>query len=126
MGSGVPVYVVGEEIVATVLQPRESVPQPIEMPLVPTERCLDLVGELGLTFAECQFIVTPEGPIYCLDVISAPGFGCCPQEVQQQIVCRLVEYLSKMRSLSRHDSLDGPDGRSGARERLCETRSTQR
>ena len=91
MGSGVPVYVVGEEIVATVLQPRESVPQPIEMPLVPTERCLDLVGELGLTFAECQFIVTPEGPIYCLDVSSAPGFWCCPQEIQQQIVYRLVE-----------------------------------
>ena len=125
-GQRVTVYVVGEEIVATVLQPREGVPQRIEMPLVPAERCLDLVADLGLMFAECQFVLTPEGPIYCLDVSSAPVFECCPQEVQQQIVCRLVEYLSKMRSLSRHDSLDGPDGRSGAGERLCETRSPQR
>ena len=125
-GQWVTVYVVGEAIVATVLQPSEDVPQRMEMPLVPAERCLDLVGALGLTFAECQFIVTSEGSIYCLDVSSAPAFWCCPQEVQQQIVCRLVEYLSEMRSLSRHDSLDGPDGRSSARERLCETRSPQR
>ena len=125
-GQRVTVYVVGEEIVATVLQPSEDVPQRMELPLVPAERCLGLVGDLGLTFAECQFIVTPDGSIYCLDVSSAPGFWCCPQEVQQQIVCRLVEYLSKMGSLSRHDSLDGSDGRPGARERLCETRSPQR
>lgn len=122
----VTVYVVGEEVVATVLQPSEDVTQRIEMPSVLSKRCLGLVGDLGLTFAECQFIVTPEGPIYCLDVSSAPGFWCCPQEVQPQIVCRLVEYLSKMRSLSRHDSPNGPNGRPSARERLCETRSPQR
>jgi len=125
-GQRVTVYIVGEEIVATVLQPSEDVPQRMELPLVPAERCLGLVGDLGLTFAECQFIVTPEGQIYCLDVSSAPSYWHCPQEVQQRIVCRLVEYLSEMRSLPRHDSLDGPDGRSSARERLCETRSPQR
>lgn len=125
-GQRVTVYVVGEEVVATVLQPSEDVTQRIEMPSVLSKDCLGLVGDLGLTFAECQFIVTPEGPIYCLDVSSAPGFWCCPQEVQPQIVCRLVEYLSKMRSLSRHDSPNGPDGRPSARERLCETRSPQR
>lgn len=125
-GQRVTVYVVGEEIVATVLQPSEDVPQRMEMSSVSSERCLGLVGDLGLTFAECRFIVTPEGQTYCLDVSSAPAFWCCPQEVQQQIVCRLVEYLSEMRSLSRHDSLDGSDSRSGARERLCETRSPQR
>ncbi|MEO8339754.1 MAG: hypothetical protein ABI604_08535 [Nitrospirota bacterium] len=125
-GQRVTVYVVGEEIVATVLQPSADVPQRMEMPLVPVERCLGLIGDLGLTFAECQFIVTTEGPIYCLDVSSAPEFRCCPQEVQPQIVCRLVEYLSEVRSLSLHDSLDGSDRRSSARECLCETRSPQR
>ena len=125
-GQRVTVYVVGEEVVATVLQPSEDVTQRIEMPSVLSKRCLGLVGDLGLTFAECQFIVTPEGPIYCLDVSSAPGFWCCPHEVQPQIVCHLVEYLSEMRSLSRHDSLNGLDDRPSARERLCETRSPQR
>lgn len=124
-GQRVTVYVVGEEIVATVLQPSEDLPQRVEMPSVSSERCLGLVGDLGLTFAECQFILTPEGPIYCLDVSSAPSFWHCPQEVQQQIVCRLVDYLFEVRSLSRHDSLDGPDGRSSARECLCETRSQE-
>jgi hypothetical protein len=124
-GQRVKVYVVGEELVANVLQPSEDVPQWMEMSSVPAERCLGFVGDLGLTFAECQFIVTPEGPIYCLDVSSVPSFWHCPQEVQQQIVCRLADYLSKRRSLSRHDSLDGPDGRSSARERLCETRSPE-
>lgn len=125
-GQRVTMYVVGEEIVATVLQPNEGLPQRMEMPSVSSERCLGFVGALGLTFAECQFIVTPEGPIYCLDVSSAPGFWHCPQEVQQWIVCRLVDHLSETRSLSLHDSLDGPDGRSSARERLCETRSPKR
>jgi hypothetical protein len=125
-GQRVTMYVVGEEIVATVLQPSEDLPKQMEMPSVLSERCLGLVDDLGLTFAECQFIVTPEGPIYCLDVSNVPSFWHCPQEVQQQIVCRLVDYLSEMRSLSLHDSLDGPDGRSSARERLCETRSPQR
>jgi hypothetical protein len=125
-GQRVTVYVVGEEIVATVLQPGEDLPQRMEMPSVPSERCLGLVGALGLTFAECQFIVTPEGPIYCLDVSSAPSFWHCPQEVQQWIVCRLVDHLSETRSLPLHDSLDGPDGRSSARERLCEARSQKR
>jgi hypothetical protein len=125
-GQRVTVYVVGAEIVATVLQPGEDLPQRMEMLSILSERCLGLVGDLGLTFAECQFIVTPEGPIYCLDVSSVPSFWHCPQEVQQQIVCRLVDYLFEMRSLSLHDSLDGPDGRSSARERLCETRSTER
>jgi len=125
-GQRVMVYVVGEEIVATVLQPGEDLPQRMEVPSVSSERWLGLVGDLGLTFAECQFIVTPEGSIYCLDVSSAPSFWHCPQEVQHQIVCRLVEYLSEMRSLSPHDSLDGPNGRSSACERLCETRSPKR
>ncbi len=125
-GQRVTVYVVGAEVVATVLQPGEDVSQRMEMSSISPERCLSFMGDLGLTFAECQFIVTPEGSIYCLDVSSAPGFWCCPQEIQQQIVCRLVEYLSEMRSLSRHDSLDGPDGRSSACERLCETRSPKR
>ena len=126
-GQRVAVYVVGEEVVATVLlQPSEDVTQRIEMPSVLSKRCLGLVGDLGLTFAECQFIVTPEGQTYCLDVSSAPSIWHCPQEVQQRIVCRLVEYLSEKRSLSRHDSLDGPDGRSSACERLCETRSPKR
>jgi hypothetical protein len=125
-GQRVTVYVVREEVVATVLQPSEDVTQRIEMPSVLSKRCLGLVGDVGLTFAECQFIVTPEGPIYCLDVSRAPGFWCCPHEVQGQIVSRLVEYLSEMRSLSRHDSLNGPDGRPSARKHLCETRSPQR
>ena len=125
-GQRVTVYVVGEEIVATVVQPGEDLPQRMEMPSVLSERCVGLVGDVGLTFAECQFIVTPEGSIYCLNVSSAPGFWCCPHEVQAQIVCRLVEYLSEMRSRSRHDSLNGPDGRPSAREHLCQTRSPQR
>ena len=125
-GQRVTMYVVGEEIAATILQPGEGLPQQMEMSSVPSERCLGFVGALGLTFAECQFIVTPEGPIYCLDASSAPGFWHCPQEVQQWIVRRLVDHLSETRSLSLHDSLDGPDGRSNSRERLCETRSPKR
>lgn len=125
-GQRVTVYIVGKEIVATVLQPGEDLPQRMEMPSVPSAGCLGLVGDLGLTFAECQFIVTPEGPIYCLDVSSAPSFWHCPQEIQQWIVGRLVDHLSEKRSLSLHDSLDGSDGRSSACERLCETRSQER
>lgn len=125
-GQRVTMYVVGEEVVATVLQPSEDLLQRMELPSVLAACCLGLVGDLGLTFVECQFIVTPEGAIYCLDVSSAPSYWHCPQEVQQQIVCRLVDYLSEMRSLSRHDSLDGPDGRSSARECLCEARSPER
>jgi hypothetical protein len=125
-GQRVTMYVVGEEIVATVLQPREDLPQRIELQSVLAERCLSLVGDLELTFAECQFIVTPKGAVYCLDVSSSPSYWYCPQEVQQRIVCRLADYLSEMRSLSLHDSLDGTDGRSSACQRLCETRSPQR
>ena len=44
-GSGLTVYVVGEEVVATVLQPSEDVPQRMEMPSVLSERCLGLVGD---------------------------------------------------------------------------------
>jgi hypothetical protein len=111
-GQRVTVYVVGEEIVATVLQPSQDLPWRMEMPSVPPERCLGLVGDLGLTFAECQFIVTAEGQIYCLDVSSAPSYWHCPQEVQPQIVCRLVVYLSEQRSLPLHDSIAGADSRS--------------
>ena len=114
-GQRVTVYVVGEEIVATVLQPGEELQQRMEMPLVSSERCLGFVGDLGLTFAECQFIVTPEGPIYCLDVSSAPSYWHCPQEVQPKIVCRLAVYLSEQRSLPLHDSLVGADSRSHTR-----------
>lgn len=92
-GQRVTMYVVGKEIVATVLPPNRSVPQSIEMADVLSDRCLGLVAALGLTFAECQFIVAPEGAIYCLDVSSAPEFLCCPQEVRSQVVRRLVEHL---------------------------------
>ena len=125
-GQRVTVYVVGEEIVATVLQPSEDLSQHMEMLSVPSESCLGLVGDLGLTFAECQLVVTSEGRIYCLDVSEAPSYWHCPQEIQQQIVCRLADYLSEQRSLSIHDSLDGADGRSGARKCLCQTRSPER
>jgi hypothetical protein len=114
-GQRVTVYVVGEEIVATVLQPSEDLSQRMEMSSIPSERCLSLVGDLGLTFAECHLVVTSEGRIYCLDVSGAPSYWHCPQETQQQIVCRLADYLSEQRSLSIHDSLDGADGRSHTR-----------
>lgn len=125
-GQRVTVYVVGEEIVASVLQPSEDLSQRMEMLSVPSERCLGLVCNLGLTFAECQLVVTSEGRIYCLDVSGAPSYWHCPQEIQQQIVCRLADYLSEQRSLSIHDSLIGAHGRSGARQCLCQTSIQER
>ncbi|RPH80507.1 MAG: hypothetical protein EHM80_05040 [Nitrospiraceae bacterium] len=125
-GQRLTVFVVGDDAVATVVHAGDRSELSSDVPAFPTHDCLGLVREMGLTFAECQFIVTPEGQTYCLDVSSAPSIWHCPQEVQQRIVFRLVEYLSEMRSLSRHDSLDGPDGRSSTCERLCETRSSQR
>lgn len=118
-GQRITVYVVGGNAAATVVHANEHLEQSIELPSLPIQQCLSLVRALGLTFAECHLTLIPDGQIYCLDVSSAPGFWCCPQEVQQQIVCRLVDYLSEMRSLSLHDSLDGTDGRSSACERLC-------
>lgn len=117
-GQRVTVYAAGHDVAATVVQPNEAPGRNVDLPFLPTDRCRSLVRALGLTFAECQFVITPEGRAYCLDVSGAPNYWRCPQEVQQEIVRRLVEHLSEMRSLSIHDSLDGADGRSGAGERL--------
>jgi hypothetical protein len=125
-GQRITVYVAGDDAVATVLHPNDHSADSTDLPALPTQTCLDFVRALGLAFAECQFVVTPEGLTYCLDVSGAPSYWHCPQEIQRQIVCRLADYLSETRSLSLHDSLDGPDGRSCARERLCETRSQER
>ncbi len=125
-GQPVTVYVAGNHVAATIVQTDASLSQCGMLSSWPTAQCLALVRALGLTFAECRLIVAPEGRIYCLDVSGAPGFWRCPQDVQHQIVYRLAEHLSEQRSLPVHDSLDGDDGRSGARERLCETGSPER
>jgi hypothetical protein len=112
------VYVVGDDVVATVVHAGGQSEVSRDVPAFPIPECLGLVREMGLTFAECRFIVTPEAQTYCLDVSGAPSIWHCPQDVQRQIVSRLAEYLSKERSLPLHDSLDGAYGRSGAGERL--------
>ena len=124
-GQQATVYVAGEEVVATVLRPSEAVPQPMEVRSAHTAQCLGLVRALGLTFAECQIVINSNG-VSCLDISSAPNFWRCPQDAQQQIVEHLLEHLSKLRSLSHHDSSHGADGRSSARERVCPTRSPER
>jgi hypothetical protein len=125
-GQQATVYVAGEEVVATVLRPSEAVPQPMEVLSAHAAQCLGLVRALGLSFAECQIVINPDGGIACLDISSAPNFWRCPQDAQQQIVEHLLEHLSELRSLSHHDSSHGADGRSSARERVRPTRSPER
>ncbi len=125
-GQQATVYVAGEQVVATVLRPGEAMAQPMEVLSAHAAQCLALVRALGLAFAECQIVINSDGGIYCLDVSTAPNFWRCPQDAQQQIVAHLLEHLSERRSLSHHDSFNGADGRSGARERLRPTRSPER
>ncbi|SPP66703.1 hypothetical protein [Nitrospira lenta] len=126
LGQQATVYVVGEHVAATVLRPGEAVSKPMEVLSAHATQCLRLVRALGLVFAECQIVITPDGDSYCLDVSSAPNFWRCPQDAQQQIVAHLFEHLSERRSLSQHDSSHGADGRSSTRERLRPTRSPER
>jgi hypothetical protein len=125
-GQWITVYVVGEEAAATIVQTGESQQRSADLPPLPTNECVALVRALGLAFAECQLIVTPEGRRYCLDVSGAPNYWRCTHEVQQQIVNRLADCLSEPRSLLFHDSLDGADGGSGASQRLCKTGGPER
>lgn len=125
-GQRITVYVVGDNAAATIVQADESQDRTADFPPLPTQQCVSLVQALGLTFAECQLIVTPEGRSYCLDVSGAPSYWRCPQQVQQQIVGRLADHLSEARSLPFHDSLDGADGGPGARQRLCPAGSPER
>ncbi|MCC6140667.1 MAG: hypothetical protein IT389_08630 [Nitrospira sp.] len=115
-GQQATVYVAGERAVATVLRSGEAVSQPVEVRSSHTARCRDLARALGLTFAECQIVIGPSGEIWCLDISGTPNFWRCPQDVQQQMVEQLLEYLSEQRSLAQHDSSHGTDGRSSARE----------
>ncbi|HEY6084159.1 MAG TPA: hypothetical protein VIU63_02120 [Nitrospira sp.] len=117
-GQRITVYVAGDEATGTILQCSDAPGRMTGVPSLPTQQCVNLVRALGLTFAECQIIVTPDGHNYCLDVSSAPAFWRCPKEIQQQIVRHLANYLSERRSLPLHGSFDGGDGRPGARERL--------
>ncbi len=125
-GQQATVYVAGEQVVATVLRPSEAVPQRMEVLSTHAAPCLGLVRALGLSFAECQLVISPDGRMYCLDISSAPNFWRCPQDAQQQIVAHLLEHLSELRSLSHHDSSHGADGRSSARECVRPTRSPER
>lgn len=125
-GQQATVYVAGEQVVATVLRPSGSVPQPMEVLSAHAAQCLGLVTALGLTFAECQIVINPDGGVHCLDISSAPNFWRCPQDAQQQIVEHLRQHLSELRNLSHHDSPKGADGRFNARERVRPTRSPER
>lgn len=125
-GQRLTVYIVGDEAVATVVQGDEQVRQIGPVPSMPTSRCLRLVRDLGLTFAECQVVVTSDGQVYCLDVVGTPNIWVCPQDVQQHIVSKLADYLSEERSLPFHDSVDGADGRPGVGQRLCPAGSQKR
>ncbi len=117
-GQQVTVYVAGREVAATVVQANESKQMNRDLPFLPTEQGLTLARGLGLDFAECRFVVAPDGRVYCMDVSSSPNYWRCPQHVQQEIVSRLIQHLSETRSVSVHDSVVGADGRSGAGERL--------
>ena len=119
-GQRVTVYVAGGEVAATIVRADTAQTASADMPFLPIQQCRELVQSLGLAFAECQLIVTREGPVYCLDVSAAPSFWRCPQEVQQQIVHMLAGYLSEPRSVPLHDSFDGTDGGSGVGQPLCE------
>jgi len=125
-GQQATVYVAGEQVVATVLRPGKPVPQPMEVLSAHAAQCLGLVRALRLTFAECQIVINSDGGVHCLDISSAPNFWRCPQDAQQQIVAHLLEHLSERRGFSQHDSFNGADGRSSARERVRPTRSPER
>ncbi len=117
-GQRITAYVAGGRVVATVVQSDGRKSEAAELPFLPTEQFGVLVKALGMSFAECHFVVTPEGQAFCLDVSGSPNYWRCPRDVQQVIVQRLVESLSELRSVAVHDSLDGAPGRSGAGERL--------
>lgn len=125
-GQQATVYVAGEEVAATVLRPSEAVPQPMEVLSAHAGQCLGLVRALGLAFAECQIVIHPDGAVSCLDISGIPNFWRCPQDAQHQIMAHLLEYLSKQRSLSPHDSSHGADDRSSVCERLRPIRSRER
>lgn len=117
-GQRVIVYVAGREVAATVIQANGSSAGNFDLPFLPMEQGLALARGLGLEFAECHFVVTPERHVYCLDITGAPNYWHCPQHIQQEIIGRLVRHLSEIRSVSLHDSPVGADGRPGAGERL--------
>lgn len=121
-GQRVTMYVIGDEVVGTVVKPDEAIGNGGDLAALSTAHCLGLVHALGLSFAECQFVVTPDGLRYCLDVSGAPSLWRCPQDIQQQIVSRLAGVLSVERGVPLHDCINGADSRSGARERLCQAR----
>jgi hypothetical protein len=125
-GQQATVYVVGSEVAATVLHSGDDVKRKIDLVSAQAAPCLGLVRALGLSFAECQLVITPEGPSYWLDVSGAPNIWRCPQEVQQQIVRRLLIHLSETRRESIHDSLNGSNGRSSTRERMRPISSPER
>lgn len=125
-GQQATVYVAGEQVVATVLRPSKAVSQPMEVLSAHAAQCRGLMRSLGLTFAECQIVINPDGEVYCLDISSAPNFWRCPQDAQQQIVEHLFEHLSEVRSLSHHDSSHRADGRSSARDCVRPTGSSDR
>jgi hypothetical protein len=126
-GQRMTVYVVGGEAAATILHAdEESYLNGADLSALPTGRCADLVHALGLTFAECQVVITPDGRTTCLDVNDAPNYWRCTRTVQRRIVRRLADCLSEQRSTNFHDSAGGADGGSGLGQRLCQTGGPER
>jgi len=126
-GQRMTVYVVGEDAAATILHAdEEAFLQGADLPAFPTGRCVDLARALGLTFAECQVVVTPDGGTYCLDVNGAPNYWRCTRAVQRLLVRRLADSLSEQRRTAFHDPAGGTDGGSGVGQRLCQTGGPER
>jgi hypothetical protein len=126
-GQRMTVYVVGGEAAATILHAdEESALNGADLSALPTGRCVDLVRAMGLTFAECQVVLTPDGRTSCLDVNDAPNYWRCTRTVQRRIVRRLADCLSEQRSMNFYDSAGGADGGSGLGQRLCQTGSPER
>lgn len=126
-GQRITVYVVGADAAATVLHAdEEAVLRGADLPALPTGRCVDLVRALGLTFAECHVVATPDGRTYCLEVNGAPNYWRCTRAVQRRLVQRLADCLSEQRSTAFYDSARGTDGGPGVGQRVCQTGGPER
>ncbi len=93
-GHRVTVYAVGDQAVATVIHSIDREGKNLQSCFLPSTQCVELVRSLNLGFAECQFVLTGDGQVYCIDVSPAPNYWHCPPDAKQKIVRRLAASLS--------------------------------
>lgn len=92
-GQRVTMYVVGDQVVGTVVKPDVAHESGGFLSAMPIGQCIRFVHALGLSFAECLMVIGAEGQPWCLDVVGPPNYWTCPREVQQRLVNQLATHL---------------------------------